>query len=770
MRKSMFLLAVAPISLAMASAALAQSAPTQATEETKLDEIVVTGLKRDQSLVDAPVTVSVFTADAIEKAGIQRPQDFLNLTANVSFIQSNHAGEAFVNIRGQASVRQAESAVAVVIDGVQLATQNEFNGELFDVQQIEVLKGPQSALYGRNATAGALIITTRAPTDEFEGQVTATYGNWNTMKFSGGVGGAIIPGVLRFRVSAALSDSDGPFTNINSGEKVLRSNEKVGRLRLDYVANDRFKADFRFNASQLKGGGIAATPIAVGAVVAGVQILPTFTVNDYFRVPYTADVAGYNVQDKWSTSLKLDYELDFATITSVTSYNYIRDNYGAKNFPYANFDFPGTNYGPFRAAFGDLTQNYSIRNRAFTQEVRISSTGDTRLRWMAGLYFLSSNRQFISIQGLNASGVIAPGFDIQGPGSQNPTVGYDASRYTARNFAPFANIQYDILDNLELSLAARYDSERRTGRTLTPDRPNPLGGGASYNACVRALRVPAAQCTGKETFNAFQPKVTLTYKIEDTGSIFASYGRGFKSGGFNPIGSRAATVAAFQAAGLPTNNITVQDAYGKETSDAFEIGFKSEWLDRMVTFNGAVFYTDIKGAQQFEFSPISGLQTVSPVDKVRIKGFELEGVVRPIDTLQLFASFGYIDSKIRAFTPNPAFVGNRTPYSSDYTINVGFQWNPPVTDDIEGNVRFDFTRSGTMWFDVGNQINTERDPVNLANLRVGLVTDRWELSAWSRNLFNEVYSAESVPLVGGVLQAGFRAPTRSYGIEGKIKF
>ncbi|MGD1957057.1 MAG: TonB-dependent receptor, partial [Sphingomonadales bacterium] len=210
-----------------------------------LEEITVTGTKRDTQLVDTPVAVQVFTELQIEKAGIQRPADYLNLTPNVTFIQSNHAGEAFVNIRGQASVRQSESAVAVVIDGVQLATQNEFNGDLFDIEQIEVLKGPQGALYGRNAAAGAIVVRTKAPSDDFEGKVLASYGNWDSMVFQGAVGGPIIEGKLRFRAAASLRDTEGPFENINTGEDVFRSNEKNGRIRLDWLVNEDLTVDLR---------------------------------------------------------------------------------------------------------------------------------------------------------------------------------------------------------------------------------------------------------------------------------------------------------------------------------------------------------------------------------------------------------------------------------------------------------------------------------------------------------------------------------------------
>lgn len=769
-RRKAFLLA--SIAFSVASPGLAQSVAPAPLEDP--NTIIVTGLKRDQAFLDVPVSVSVFSAETIAQAGVTRPQDFLSLTPNVTFIQTNHAGEAFVNIRGQASVRQAESAVAVVIDGVQLATQNEFNGELFDIAQIEILKGPQSALYGRNATAGAIIITTKAPTDDLEGQVNVTYGNWNTMRFTGGVGGAIVPGILRFRVSAALADTDGPFKNINNGENVMRSNEKVGRFRLDWTPSDVFKADLRFNVSRLSGGGIAATAIAIPSVVAGVPVTSDFDMNDFSRIPFTSDVRGYNIQNKWSTSLKLDYDLGFATLTSVTSYNFIRDDYGAKNFPYANFTQPGTNFNvgvDWASAFGDLTQNYSISNRAFIQEFGLSSNNvDSRLRWMAGFFFLDSKRQFISLQGQNASGVITPGFDINGPGTSNPTTQYDKSRYTAQNYSPFANIQFDLTDNLELSVAGRYDTEKRTGRTLTPDIPNLVAGRPTYNLCVLNTGLSADQCSGEATFRSFQPKVTLIYKLPGTGSLFASWGKGFKSGGFNPIGTRQTLVNAIVGAGGSPAQVFVQDAYGKETSNAFEVGFKSELFDRALSFNGAAFLTNVKGAQQFEFNPIAGIQAVSSIDEVKIKGFELDAQVRFATWATLFGSVGYIDSKIDKLLSNPQFVGNRTPYVADITLNGGVQLSPPISDTLTLNMRLEVNHSGSMWFDAGNQLGTRRDPLTLANVRVGVETDKWDLSIWSRNLFDRRYSAESVPLVAGALQAGFKGFPRSVGVDARYKF
>jgi iron complex outermembrane receptor protein len=796
------------------------SADPQQDEQTTANagEIIVTGTKRDERFIDVPVAVQVFSEESISNAGITRPQDFLALTPNVTFQTSNHAGEFFVNIRGQTSVRQSEGAVAIVIDGVQLATQNEFNGELFDIQQIEVLKGPQGALYGRNASAGAIVITTKAPTDDFEGQATLGYGNWNSSRANASVSGAIIPGTLRFRASVAFNDTDGPYTNINTGEKVMRSNEKLGRLRLDWQAGENTTVDFRVNGSRLIGGAIAFNSQVVGSTVGGVPVTQIST-NDT-SLPYTNDVPGRNRQDKFSTSLKIDHEFGGGvTLTSVSSYNLITDNYQAKNYPYGGWNFPGNEFvsdvlSPgldldILAAFGDNTQKFRIANKAFIQEVRLTSPGDQRLRWQVGAYFLTSKRNFTTEQGLNGQlprdpggvfltpftgaipgapgvpaapvtrniiggGSILPTLGIDGPDTNNPTLNYDRNAYTARNFAPFGNVQFDITDQLELQAALRYDIERRTVRTETPNIDNPFFGiapgapAATYNLCVATTGRTADACREKRTFKQFQPKATLTYKFPSgNGSVYAGYGKSFKSGGFNPIGTRATLVV-----GIP--DILVQDSYDKEVADSYEIGFKSQLFDRRVSFNGAVFYTEVSNTQQFEFFPTGGIQAISQIKKARIQGFEFDINARVTDTLTLFGGYGLADTKITDIdSTNPAdrdaIIGNRIPFAANYNITAGGQLVQPISDSINVLARADYTRSGSIWYDQRNQPNTRRDPIDLVNARFGLQHDRWELSIWSKNLFDKSYNSDAVVILP-VAHAVYRAPDRSFGIEGKVKF
>ncbi|MCG8505837.1 MAG: TonB-dependent receptor [Sphingomonadales bacterium] len=767
-------------------------AVAQDDTEREIEQLIIKGLKRDTTFLEVPASVSVFDEEAISNAGVKRPQDYLRLIPNVTFIQANHAGEAFVNIRGQASVRQSESAVAVVIDGVQLSTQNEFNGELFDLQQIEVLKGPQGALYGRNAAAGAIIVTTKSPTDDLEGQATLTAGNWDTYKANASLGGAIVPEKLRFRVAGSVNTSDGPFKNIVTGEDSYRSEEALGRVRLDWLVNENLTLDMRAGISHLTGGATAANAQVAGSTVGGIFVPAADTNNA--DIPFVADVPGDNRQSKFNASVKADYEMDIGTLTSVTAWNQITDNYQAKNFPYAAFADPRNDFGVFAAVFGDRTQKFRIANRAFTQEIRLTSPSDQRIRWQAGFYFLSADRYFTTEQGLNGrpilnpdgtimtpvifnpdgtltrnlmgGGAILPTFGIDGIDTVNPTDLYDDNKYGFTNYAPFGNVQVDITEDLELSAAVRYDVEKRSVQTLTPDIPNPVTGAPTYNLCVLNTGRAASDCRESETFKQVQPKVTLTYKFGNNGSVFASYGRSFKSGGFNPIGTRAALLAS---PGADPDQIFVQDAYGKEVADSFELGFKSVWGAGRVTLNGALFYTDVSNAQQFEFFPSAGIQAVSSIDQVEIKGFELDGTLRINDSVSLFAGFGYIDSTVKELRAAPQFEGNRAPFSYNYNIVAGTQVVHPIANSMDFLFRLQYTRTGTIWWDAANLDGTRRDPIDLIDARIGVAAGRWEFALWSQNLTNEKYNSEAVPLLA-IINAVFKAPTRSYGAEAKIRF
>src|SRR3546814_706669 len=190
-------------------------------------------------------------------------------------------------------------------------------------------------------------------------------------------------------------------------------------------------------------------------------------------------------------------------------------------------------------------------------------------------------------------------------------------------YAPFLSAQFDITPQFHINLAGRYDTEKRSIREVADPSINPLTG-ASYNNCVALTGMAFDQCSSSRTFHQFEPKASLSYDLSSDASVYASFGKGFKSGGFNPIGSREALINAAAGVGLPASSVYVQDGYDKEVSTSYEVGAKARLFDRALSINAAVFRTDIKGAQPFEFYPSVGLQTTFSIDKVELKGFDVE--------------------------------------------------------------------------------------------------------------------------------------------------
>lgn len=795
--------------LALPAAALAQAstaapAAPAAAASSGLEEVIVTGLKRDERLIDVPVAVQVFNEAAIAQAGITRPQDFLALTPNVNFYSSINRSDFFVNIRGQSSIRGAEPSVRIVIDGVPIAYPAEFTSELIDIQQIEVLRGPQSAYYGRNASAGAIVITTKPPADEWSGQVTAGYGSWNSYRMNGSAGGAIIPGVLRVRGTLAQNSTDGPFRNINTGVDEARYEERLARLRAEWLVTENFTLDGRVFYQEALGSsysylpqiGISTPNSPNGTTVGGVRITQVNTNN--VDIPYVSDVAGLLDQRIFTTALKADWDLGGVKLTSLTSYANLYLITGGKNLPYGNKADPRTNFANFAPIYGDQTQNNDDRYYQFDQELRLTSDDTGRFKWqVGGEYTWAKYRRYrnVALNGSVPAGQAILGYNgytgltptlvgggqlppdpqrIYGPGTPYATRTYTINDRIGKNYAVFANAQFDITEALELGIAGRYDIEERHTGSIGTDAINPFTG-TSFNQCVRVLGLTLQQCTSgrDETFREFQPKVTLTYKMPGFGSIFASYGKGFKTGGFNDIGTRELMIrskipvlgsrAAAEAATFS------QDFYDKEVSSNYELGFKAELADRRVAINGAVFWTDVENSQQYRFDPAAALASIDSIDQSRIKGFEFDVNARLTDSITLFGGYGYIDNRIESFAANRALEGNRVPYTAEDNLTVGAQLTHPINDTFTLNARAEYNRTGSTWFDIQNTPNTERSPYDIVNARIGISSDQFDLSLWGRNLGDTEYATEAVVLFPfvNVLAKGL---TRSFGAELKYKF
>lgn len=722
------------------------------------NEIVVTATKRNESLTDVPIAMQVFTDQAIAERGITRPADFLSTTPNVTFIEDN-AGEAYINIRGQTSVRNSDPNVAIVIDGVTLSSVKPFNQDLFAIEQIEVLKGPQSALYGRNAAAGAIVISTKRPSDFFEGGVVGAVGNWDTYRISANVSGPITEN-LGFALAGSFRDTDGPFTNIVTGEKVHRSRNVAGRGRLLFDNDAGLTIDLKVGAHDSKGGGSAYNAQIAGTGIGGLPADPPVLDANFAEQDFVSNVRGIFDENFWDATLKIDYESDFATFTSITGYNRLDQYFGSDSPPYI----------PDTGAADATIQQYTYLDKNFSQEIRLTSPSDQRFRWQAGFYYLRFTRNQTSNILVDADGTL-PGDPrmLRDATSTYPSLAYSNPYYKTTSYAPFASVEFDITDALELRLAGRYDTEKRSIREKAAADINPLTG-VSYNNCVALTGRDFEDCTDEKTFKQFEPKASLTYELSPAVSLYASYGKGFKSGGFNPIGARAALRAAAEGAGLDPDGVYVEDLYAKEVSESYELGLKSQLLDRRLAFNMAVFQTDISGAQQFEFYPTVGLQTTISIDKVRVRGIDADFNLNLDTGTSVYGGVGYVDGEIKQFDGNPDFVGNVAPGAFEYTLSLGVAQDIALAEGLELVPRVEYNRYGPIWWDVANTPGTRRDPLDLLKARLSLRSETgWEISAFADNITNEKYFQEVVPLLG-FFTVNYRGPTRSYGVEARYDF
>jgi iron complex outermembrane recepter protein len=713
--------------MAAASPALAQDLDPAEAAENEASEgntILVTGLRRTDELQDTPAAITAFTAETIEDAGIVRPADFVNLTPNVTLVETQNAGNAFIVIRGITQARNSEPSVAVVVDGVQQVNPAQFNQDLFDIEQIEVLKGPQGGLYGRNAIGGAIIINTKKPSDEYEGRVTAGVDNGFGYFLRGGVSGPITDGI-GFRVAGSFYDTDGFIPNTFLGEDADPYQDLALRGNLLIDAGGGFEIDLRASMDQLRTQALYFNIVS--------------DVNDT-SLPVRVNNAGQNDRDIYNAAAKLSYEADDFSITSITSYDTLEEILTGDAF-----NFLPIPESFFNGLFGfDLNQSQFLDVEAWSQELRVQSPDNEKLFWMFGGYAIATDR-FISTGNMIDTGAgVFPVYRTPSTNPVNPQFSFLSDAQDNFAWAGFANLGYEISPKFRVDASLRYDHDHRENTTLTP--PQFMNGPFQPVGTTGEVR--------EVSFDAWQPKITLTYTPNEDFTFYGGWSRGFRSGGFNQTG------VASEAA---RNGIVgVGDIFQAEIAETFELGFKSTLNDGMINFNGAVYTTKSENSYFFVFLPESSTQNLGNVPKTRINGFELEAFIHPSDDLQFNAAWGITDSKIKEF-PNPAWIGNEAPLISRYTLNVGGQWKPEITPGIDGLLRVDYRRLGRTWWDVPN--STVRNPIDLVDARAGVEGDSWGLYVFSKNLFDATYNAEFSP--GGFV---FKARPQVYGAEAMFRF
>jgi iron complex outermembrane receptor protein len=803
-------------------------APAHAQEaaEGVLQEVFVTARKRSEDLQRVPDSVAALSSETIERANVIQVRDVTARVPNVSIEESLSPTSTFIGVRGVVSTRNGEPAVAIVVDGVQIGSATEVTQALYDLQSIEVLKGPQGALYGRNAIGGAIIVTSKPPSDTAEGNVTVGLGSGDLLEARGSLTGPLTDR-LSFRVAANFRDFAGTLVNQNLRELADGSNvspslnlgsgrdayvdfetNKDVRAQLLWKISDATSADLRLSRSDLEAGSYWYRP--------------------YIRLESTGELYSFPINNDVNTvakrlldnvTLKLDHEMSAGTFTSISSYTKTEERYGV---PYqgrgsnqmGDVDFFSQRFvdrfkataDPVDAALIDTQLQgvgshnfYDIEN--FSQEFRFTSRDDAKLRWVGGAYLLLTERNDtiradVTIPGsLPLSARLPNGL----PGATDLFLGgstsgllFDTSNTQDNTaWALFLNMDYDITERLTLTAAVRYDEDQREVTRL--DGPTVNTGGAGIGSSVFGAEciVGVGGCVPrgfkqKKTFSALQPKLSLAYRPTDDVMFYGTAARGFRSGGFNASGALLA------------------ETYNKEIVDSYEIGAKTEWLDGRLRANVAAFYMQYDDVQVFEFDGAIFVQSLFNIPKSEIRGGELTLEWLATDNLTLTGGFGLLDSKVKEFdrtirdtleaqlkaritntiklTPDSQaafdknFKGYKLTKFPHQTANISAVHEYPVSWFGGGKIvtRIDYQGFGDRYWWIDNTDKQGWESVLDASIGIALKND-WEVMAWCKNcLDNEyIYSYEPAEMVlfgGPSKDIAYDARRRTYGLQLKHRF
>lgn len=674
-------------------------------EGPALEEILVTAQKRSELLQDVPIQVDVLTSQALAARQVKMTSDIVSTIPNLSIERTDTYTNSVIVLRGLSQASGADAPVAVIVDGVPQNDPKQFNMHLFDISQIEVLKGPQGSLYGRNAEAGAIIITTTAPTNETHGFANLSFGRGSTVDASAGVSGAVVQDKVLFRLAGSVFRTDGVIPNTYRGigaDKVPYDWSLRGNIL--FKVSDAIDFTLIANHSEFKAGHVFFTPVFSGST------------NDFQlprgNFPNRGDGTSTNVTGKF------DADLNFATLTAITGYTRLRQ------VQITDVDFTNpvesaarpTETFPFQ--LGDY-QPYS--DRIFSQEVRLVGPSAAPLRWLLSADYLHS-ALFINTHLFFDNGNAAT--DPTDPAStfrENPANNFRSS------WGFSGQADYDVLENLTLTAGARYDTDRRKQENLA-------------NSQIR-----------RATFDDFQPKVSLSYKIMPGKMVYASFGAGFRSGGFNP----------------PSASVPVSNA---EKLTNYELGFKTQWFDRLLTLNGAIFHSDVDNFQYSYIDFNSGSQITGNVDKVRIQGAELEATLNFSSDFEVYGKMGLTDPKIRKLALFPQYVGNVVPRGYKASFHTGFSYTHEVADATSVFLRAELEHTSKKYWFVDN-LDVQKGKTYV-NGSLGVKFDSFTATVWGKNIFNtrayETYFPKQA--TGLPYDAAYPNRPATYGIELSTRF
>jgi iron complex outermembrane receptor protein len=686
-------------------------------QAVQLEDIVVTADKREQVLQKTPGSISAFSAKDVQQYRLWNSKE---LTAVVPNLFANNSGDDrnVISIRG-ITTTSYDPAVAVYVDGVNQFSLDTYIPQLADIERIEVLRGPQGTLYGRNAMGGVINIITKQPGNTTNGFAELSIGDNGLQRYAAGIRAPLVKGKLFFGASAVYQKRDGYYTNEFNGSSFDKQDAVTGNYYLKYLANDRWTITYNLKHQNNTNNG--AFPMVYGVDEA---------VNNPYKVNQNA--IGKMADNTLNTSLSVQYSGPGFIFSSQTAYQANRRVYKTP----IDGDF-----SPIDAVtvVNDYGGDWN-KVKVFTQEFRFSSPAQHTgpFSWVAGAYLFSQKNP--NKQGTH----FGEDAELIGvPGKNFTTINTSTSKN--KGVALFGQLTYAVTEKLSLIGGLRFDHE---SKYLTVKGEYQPDGSDAF--------VTQPDTATTEKFSAVSPKLGLSYKVNAASNLFAVFSRGYRTGGLTQLSSDPSQPPLYP--------------YKPEYSNNFELGWKNLLLQDRVRINVTAFYTTVTDAQVPTLVLPDAITVTRNTGKLNSKGIELELGAKLLKGLEIAYNFGYTDAKYNSLKVSQGgnevdLNGKKQIFTPDMTSMLAAQYSYPVyrKRDIALVARAEWMYIGQEYFDLANTIR--QSPYQLLNLRLGVTTKKVDLFFWGRNVTGKKYVAYAYDF--GAVHLG---DPSTVGLTGSFRF
>ena len=711
----------------------AQNAPDPSAAPKDADVVIVTAQKREQSLQDVPIAITVISGAQLAAQNLNSATELRFIVPSIQFSDSaNLRGEGFA-IRGVGTNTFAdgvEQTVGVAVDGVVLGRSGMGAADLLDIARIEVLRGPQGMLFGKNASAGLISITTNKPSDRLEGSLRASYAAENEIKLEG-MFNAPLGDKAAFRIAAGRTTRDGYILNVANGQKLNDRNEWGARAKLSLTPTDGFSVMLSADYTNRDSLCCAWTIRSIGAT----SPLPFFLGTSIKAGPQneSTNVRGAFVQatEGYGFSGEVNWELANVNLTALTAYR--KWEQSDNNDP----DLTPLNILDINSGGNDLEM--------FSQEFRMASLAGAKLDWTVGVFYSTQSLANTSVQAGTLGAPLPPGLLI---GRQV------ATQLDNTSLALFGQATWHATERLQVVAGARATKDKVE---LAYARTTP-----SIAAIPWPGLAPLA-FTGQTDADNVSWRVGLQYDVTPEIMAYATVARGYKGPGVNTLLDQSTPLVSAIAPEIPTS---------------FEVGFKSTLLDRRLTLNGVAFKTTFEDfqAEVFDLTVNPVAARVRNAGKLETQGVELEAALRPVDGLRLGLNASFVDASFTDFKNIPCYVGqvvlpvgtqrttprqcitrasgvsttngdgNRLPNSPEFAMNLTAGYERPI-GAYTLSVNANYAWRGDVSFSAAGDPGQVQEGYGLigASIGIGPTSDRWELRVFGRNLADQKFVGRVIP-------------------------